>query len=84
MRKWLSALDSADEDPPEFEPGEEVASKITGLYAGVANDEVIMVGCSEFGEALVCEVWLHGTTTRSFTASRAAETHKSERTQSQV
>jgi len=37
-----------------------------------------------FDEASVFEPRFHGTTTRSFTASKAAETHKSRRTVYQV
>jgi hypothetical protein len=82
-------LDLTDEAVSESDSGAELGEGVsweeTGLDVGIANDRGSLVAAdAKFDEGSVFEATLHGTTTRSFTASKAAERHKSRKTSYQV
>ena len=65
------------EPSPEEDFDEELSSKGTESEAGGNDGAWLAVVDIGFDERLASEVRVHGTTTRSLTASKAAETHKS-------
>ena len=85
MRTWLSAFGSTGKDVLEstcgVDLGERVSCEETWLDVGADDDgRSLETADPIFDEVFAFEPRFHGTTTRSFTASKAAETHKSRRT----
>jgi hypothetical protein len=61
-----------------------MASEGTGSVVRTDDDERLVVVIDAVSDALVFDWGIQGTTTRSFTASKAAETHKSKRINSEL
>jgi hypothetical protein len=85
VRAWLSAFGSAGGDVSESVSGADLGKGVSceATWSDVdADDDGRSLETTDpiFDEMSAFEPRFQGTTTRSFTASKAAETHKSKRT----